>query len=209
MSDSSRTSRVVPAVLGWALSLWFACGLAVVVAAISAFPALSSRGMIVPGHEILAAADPAASGRLAAGFVMDRVFGVTDLAQWLLAPIAFGVAVFCWRRLAGRPGGRLAAIVAILVAAGLVLASIHNLSIAPAMQASLATYRELLRAGDLESALAVRNGFEATHVLADRLYGVRMLAVGLALPLALILPGLPTRPRSHMARAAEPARGTP
>ena len=193
MTDSPETSRALPALLGWMLSLWFACGVAVVLAAISAFPSLSGRGVIVPGFEPLASHDPAASGRLAAGFVMDRVFAATDLAQWVLAPFASLAAALCWWRLSRRPGGRLATTVSILAAVGLALTLVHNLSIAPTMQASLEEYRRHLGAGDLESAFAVRDDFDASHVLADRLYGVRMLAVGLALPLALLLPGLPVR----------------
>lgn len=193
MAAPTETSRALPALLAWLLSLWFACGIAVMLAAISAFPTLSGRGVVVPGFEAIAAPDPAASGRLAAGFVMERVFAVTDIAQWVLAPTATLVAAVAWRRLAGTRGGRLAGVLAILAAIALGLTLVHNLSIGPTMQASLGRYRTLLFEGELESALAVRDGFDATHVLADRLYGVRMLAVGLALPLSLLLPGTATR----------------
>lgn len=193
MVTEGVTSRLLPALLGWCLSLWLACGIAVALAAISAFPTMSERGVVVPGFESLASHDAEASGRLAAGFVMDRVFAATDLAQWILAPIATAAAVACWRCLAGRRGGRLAATVGILSGLGLGLTLVHNIAIGPAMQTSLASYRELLLDGDLDAALAVRREFDTTHGLADRWYGVRMLAVGLALPLALIMPGLPKR----------------
>ena len=196
MATEGVTSRLLPALLGWCLSLWLACGIAVALAAISAFPTMSERGVVVPGFESLASHDAEASGRLAAGFVMDRVFAATDLAQWILAPIATAMAVACWSRLAGRRGGRLAATVGILSGLGLGLTLVHNIAIGPAMQTSLANYRELLLDGDLDAALAVRREFDTTHGLADRWYGVRMLAVGLALPLALIMPGLPTRTAS-------------
>jgi len=191
MPAPSATTRLLPASLAWLLALWFACRAAVAIAAISAFPSLAGRGVIVPGFEMLADHDPAASGRLAAGFVMDRVFAATDLAQWFLAPVGTAVAGLCWWRLAGARGRGLAAVVAILAATALGLTLVHNLSIGPSMLDSLAEYRRLLSNGDLASALAVRDGFDATHVLADRLYGVRMLAVGLALPLSLLLPGTP------------------
>ncbi len=174
------------------LALWIACGIAVVIAAVSAFPTLAGKGVVVPGYEILVeSGDDAASGRLAAGFVMDRVFATTDLAQWFLAPLAAIAAAWCWWRLRGRAGRGLATFVLALAAGALGLVLGHNLSIGPSMLASLEEYRSLLAAGDLENAIAVRDGFDALHVLADRLYGVRMLCVALALPLALLLPPIP------------------
>lgn len=201
MAEDSRLSRVPAALAAWLLALWLACGIAVVLAAIAAFPTLAGRGVIVPGYEILVdAGDAAASGRLAAGFVMDRVFATTDLAQWFAAPVATAAAAWCWWRLRGRAGRTLAAVVLALSAAALGLVLGHNLSIGPSMLESLEEYRSLLRAGDLENAIAVRDGFDALHGLADRLYGVRMLCVAIALPLALLLPSVP------MGRATEGAR---
>ena len=192
MVDPSRASRVPGALLSWLLALWLSCGIAVVIAAVSAFPTLAGKGVIVPGYEILVeSGDDAASGRLAAGFVMDRVFATTDLAQWILAPLAAIVAAWCWWRLRGRAGRGLAVVVLALSAAALGLVLGHNLSIGPSMLASLEEYRALLAAGDLENAIAVRDGFDARHVLADRLYGVRMLCVAIALPLGLLLPSIP------------------
>ncbi|MGA0172446.1 MAG: hypothetical protein ACO3NL_02230 [Phycisphaerales bacterium] len=198
MADSDRTgSRASAAFLAWLLALWLSCGVAVVVAAIAAFPSLAGKGVIVPGYEILVeSGDSAASGRLAAGFVMDRVFAMTDLAQWILAPLAFLAAAWCWRRLRGCPGRRLAGFVMALAAAALGLVLGHNLAIGPSMLVRLEEYRSLLLAGDLENALAVRDGFDAMHVLADRLYGLRMLLVALALPLALLLPAAPAGGRA-------------
>lgn len=192
MADTSCSSRVPGALLSWLLALWLSCGIAVVIAAVSAFPTLAGRGVIVPGYEILVeSGDDAASGRLAAGFVMDRVFALTDLAQWFLAPLSAIAAAWCWWRLRGRTGRGLATLVLALAAAALGLVLGHNLSIGPSMLASLEEYRSLLAEGDLENAIAVRDGFDALHVLADRLYGVRMLCVAIALPLALLLPSIP------------------
>lgn len=186
-------SRALPALLAWLLSVWLGCGIAVALAAIAAFPSLAGRGVVVPGFESLAEHDPAASGRLAAGFVMDRIFAATDLAQWVLAPGATLAALVCWRRLVGGRGGRIAAAVALLSAIALVSTLVHSLSIGPTMEASLAEYRREILEGSLESALAVRQGFESTHAMADRVYGLRIAAVAVALPLALLLPGVPCR----------------
>jgi hypothetical protein len=198
MADSDGTgSRASAAFLAWLLALWLSCGVAVVVAAIAAFPSLAGKGVIVPGYEILVeSGDSAASGRLAAGFVMDRVFAMTDLAQWILAPLALLVAAWCWRGRRGSSGRTLAGFVMALAAAALGLVISHNLAIGPSMLVSLEEYRSLLLAGDLENALAVRDGFDAMHVLADRLYGLRMLLVALALPLALLLPAAPAGGRA-------------
>ena len=198
MADSDRPgSRASAALLAWLLALWLSCGVAVVVAAIAAFPSLAGKGVIVPGYEILVeSGDAAASGRLAAGFVMDRVFAMTDLAQWILAPLALLVAAWCWRGRRGSPGRRLAGFVMALAAAALGLVLGHNLAIGPSMLVWLEEYRRLVASGDLENALAVRDGFDAMHLLADRLYGLRMLLVALALPLALLLPAAPAGGRA-------------
>ena len=201
MDERPRPSRVPAAILAWLLALWLACGIAVVVAATAAFPTLAGKGVLVPGYEILfESGDTAASGRLAAGFVMDSVFATTDFAQWFIAPLAALAAAWCWWRLRGCRGRRLAALVLALAAAALGLVLGHNLSIGPSMLASLETYRSLLAAGDLENAIAERDGFDALHVLADRLYGVRMLFVAIALPLALFLPSIPTGRATGIAR---------
>lgn len=201
MDEPPRSSRVPAAILSWLLALWLACGIAVVAAATAAFPTLAGKGVLVPGYEILfESGDTAASGRLAAGFVMDRVFATTDLAQWFIAPLAALAAAWCWWRLRGRSGRGLATLVLALAAAALGLVLGHNLSIGPSMLASLESYRGFLLAGDLENALAVRDGFDAMHRLADRLYGVRMLCVGIALPLALFLPSMPNGTSSGSVR---------
>lgn len=162
------------------------------LAAIAAFPTLAGKGVVVPGFEILVeSGDSAASGRLAAGFVMDRVFAMTDLAQWFLAPPTALAAVWCWWRLRGQTGRGLATFALALTTSALGLVLGHNLSIGPSMLASLEEYRSLLAAGDLVNAIAVRDRFDALHVLADRLYGARMLCVAIALPLALMLPPVP------------------
>lgn len=162
------------------LALWLACGIAVFVAAIAAFPALSTRGALLPGFEGIAAADPAASGRLVAGIVMDRVFATTDAAQWIIggaALLATGlIALGSPRR---RRRGPL--LVLLLVAGAFALVAVHNLSIGPAMQEALATYRDLAAdPASLEAAASQRASFDADHRLADRLYALRMLAVAAA-----------------------------
>jgi hypothetical protein len=174
------------------LALWLACGAALVVSATAAFPELAARGVVVPGFERLAEADPAASGRLAAGLVLDRIFAVTDRLQWLLGGGACLCAWLLWRGAAPRRrGGALALL--LLVSIAFALTAIHNLLVAPPMEHALAEYRSLVMAatrdgGSLEAAYEVRDGFDRTHRIADRLYALRMGSVGLALLVAAFTP---------------------
>lgn len=170
------------------LALWLACGISVFVAATAAFPSLSSRGAVLPGFEALAAADPAASGRLVAGVVMDRVFAATDAAQWWIGAasllVAAALAVSAPRRRRRAPLLLLA-----LVVLAFALVAVHNLSIAPAMEQSLATYRQLAAdAASLDAAAAQRESFDRDHRLAERLYSLRMLAVAASLLLLAFSP---------------------
>ena len=171
--------------------MWFACGVSVAIAAMASFPTLAGRGVVVPGFEALLDAEDgrAASGRLAAGFVMDEVFAATDLFQLVLAPPTVLLAIWCWRRQRGGAAGGLALSVLLLVSVACGLTLAHSLSIAPSMNASLEEYRTLLGSGRLEEALAVHDAFDSRHALADRLYGIRLAAVAIALPLCLFLPG--------------------
>ena len=177
------------------LALWLACGLAVFVAAAAAFPTLSDRGALLPGFEAIAAADPAASGRLVAGVVMDRVFAATDAAQWILGGASLAAATLL---AAGSPRRRRRGPLAVLtlVAAAFALVAIHNLAIGPAMNESLEAYRALAADPDaLDAAAAQRASFDADHRLADRLYSLRMLAVAVAFLIVAFGPIAERRPR--------------
>jgi len=193
LPDGERSDRLLAATLAVALMLWLACGISVAVAAISAFPVLAERGATVPGLEALAAGNPAAAGRLVAGFVMDRVFAITDLAQAILAGVAMLLAtILAWRR-RGAAGGPTSTVLLLCVLAAASLVAAHEVAIAPPLQAALAEHRELAMTARLEDAERARRAFDSLHVLADRTYGLRLLAVAAAFLLLLLLPPRATR----------------
>lgn len=193
LPDGERSDRLLAATLAVALMLWLAGGISVAVAAISAFPVLAERGATVPGLEALAAADPAASGRMVAGLVMDRVFAITDLAQAILAGVAMLLAaILAWRR-RGAAGGPTSIVLLCCVLAAASLVAAHQVAIAPPLQAALAEHRELAMTARLEDAERARRAFDSLHALADRTYGLRLLAVAAAFLLLLLLPPRATR----------------
>lgn len=188
-----RADRLLSATLAVALMLWLASGISVAVAAMSAFPVLAERGATVPGLEALAASDPAASGRMVAGLVMDRVFAITDAAQAVLAGLALLLAALLAGRRRRGSGGAISIVVLLLVLAAASLVTAHAVAIAPPMQAALAEHRGLAMVARLEDAENSRRAFDSLHALADRLYGLRLLAVAAAILLLLLLPPRATR----------------
>ena len=83
------------------LTVWFAAATAPALAAISAFTQLQDLGILVTDYQAYLGTDPKGNGRLAAGFVTDPVFRITDNAQVAIATI--GLIVLIITR--GRPVG--------------------------------------------------------------------------------------------------------
>ena len=109
---------------------------------------------------------------IVAGFVTGRVFLITDIAQWVLAPLVsvLGLILIRPMRLYGGP---LAWAGSSLLVGALILTLWHNGVMGPRMAGEIQTYRTAAEANDREAAVAAMTSFEVDHKTAERLFGLR------------------------------------
>jgi hypothetical protein len=149
--------------LGMTLAVWFAVAVAAGVAAMGTFTMLPSLDLTLAEYAALPAED---HGRMAAGIVMQRIFRMVDVVQWVCAPLAVALSVALAIG-AGRCLLRSARLAAVLLAA--VLFATYGLALAPRMNASLEAYRDAARRGEVDDATAHRARFDEMHPMADGL----------------------------------------
>lgn len=158
------------------LATWFLLAVAPAITAISAFANLQELGLSVEGYEAYLGDDSRAQGRLAAGFVTDPVFRITDMAQ--IAVIIGVVLALAISR--GRPSGTRSpangVVIAFLVIA-IILHGVLLLGFLPRMNNDLEAYRAAAKSNNAQLAEERLASFNSLHPTAERLYGVRALAV--------------------------------
>lgn len=176
------------------LALWFAAVASGAIAAMNVFPRVRD---LAPTMDAFAAWPADDHWRLLAGHAMAGVFATGDLLQVAAAVVVLATLV-AGIGLAGPGGRRLPHLVRtflVIVATGVL--GWHLLVRAPAMNRDLAAFHEAARAGDLETARARRDAFEAAHLPAERSLAATLLLVSGAIALAAASP-----------LAAEPRDGT-
>ena len=165
------------AITWWLLLVaWFAAATAPALAAISAFTQLQDLGIVVTEYQNYLGTDPKANGRLAAGFVTDPVFRITDNAQVVIATI--GLIILLITR--GRPVGgsspaNMANIACFAMAAIIIAILVFGMS--ASMNHELDAYRAAARMGDVTEADAHLAEFNTMHPIAEKLHGFRAIAV--------------------------------
>ena len=138
----------------------------------SAFPVLVEEGARLDRYATFFEDDQEGMGRIVAGFVTGRVFLITDLAQWVLAPLVsvLGLLLIRPMRLYGGP---LAWTGSTLLVCALLLTLWHNGVMGPRMAEKIQTYRIAAEADDRQTANAAMKSFEVDHNIAERLFGLR------------------------------------
>lgn len=199
MSTRTLVARVVDALHLLSLAAWMSAIVASGAAATAVFTMLPQSQVVVPAFSAHVDATAASDedrfrehGRIAGGMVMDPVFRWSDRVQVGLAVLAlatFFIQVTAFRDrwpLPRRPlnGLRLACL---LGAAGLLTAQLGLLG--PRMEQALHGWWEAVRAGD-SRADSLRTSFDVDHVLANRLYTMRLLLVVAAIAL-VAMAGVP------------------
>lgn len=158
------------------LATFFALAISPAITAISAFTNLQDIGISVEGYQAYLGDDHRAQGRLAAGFVTDPVFRITDIAQGAL--IVGLVIVLLVSR--GRPcvsRSRANIVVIALLVMAILLQAVLLIAILPRMNDDLTAYRAAARANDAPLADQRLASFNTLHPTAERLYGLRALLV--------------------------------
>lgn len=204
MSPRVLLARVVDALHLLSLAAWMSAIVASGAAATAVFTMLPRSEVIVPAFAVhVDAAAPSSEerfrehGRIAGGMVMDPVFRWSDRAQAGLAVVAlatFFIQVTAFRRrwpLPRRPLNvfRLACL---LGAAALLAVQLGVLG--PRMEQALHGWWDAARSGS-PSADSLRTSFDVDHVLANRLYTIRLLLVVAAIAL-LAMAAVPSGTRS-------------
>lgn len=165
--------RILINILFWlGLTIWIAMVTAPGIAGMSAFPVLIEEAARIERFSAYFSDDQEGMGRIVAGFVTGRVFLITDIAQWVLAPL-----VTCLGLLTLRPmrlyKGVLAWSGMILLVGALLLTVWHNGVMGPRMADDIQTYRLAAEADDRASADAAMASFDVDHKTAERLFGLR------------------------------------
>ena len=158
------------------LTVWFAAATAPALAAISAFTQLQDLGILVTDYQAYLGTDPKGNGRLAAGFVTDPVFRITDNAQVAIATI--GLIVLIITR--GRPvGGSSPANIVNIACFGIaaIIIAILVFGMSASMNHELDAYRSAARMGDVAEADARLAAFNTMHPIAEKMHGFRAMAV--------------------------------
>ena len=147
------------------------------ISAATAFTVIPKLMPVIPEFQ---AYDSAQHGRLLAGLTVEPIFRFTDLAQWVLAPASL-LLVLVLNALI-KPPILLRWITTIAIVAVIALVVCRWTIIDPPMSRHLDAYREAARMGDLETAVAQLQSFNAWHRIAEPLWGSTglILLIGLA-----------------------------
>lgn len=158
------------------LAAWLVLATAPAITAISAFTNLQELGLSVSGYDSYFGDDSRAQGRLAAGFVTDPVFRITDIAQIAVILAIVLVLAILRGRPSGRPSIANAVTVAFLVLA-IILQAVLVLGFLPKMNEDLVAYRTAAKDNNAQVADQRLASFNNLHPMAERLYGVRAFLV--------------------------------
>jgi hypothetical protein len=173
----SPASRLCLVAYWLGLFAWTSALVTAAVAASFSFATLGPLDLSIAGYTL----PPGASaGHLAAGMVMNRIFGFVDAVQLAAAAaVVLSLAVLTGRgALARRDGPSLVRVLCIVAAVCLFAA--RAVLLTPAMNRDLHAYWEAARAGDVAAAEEHRGAFERRHPRASMLYGATCACLLLA-----------------------------
>jgi hypothetical protein len=179
-------------VLYWlALIIWIGALLTTAIAAAAVFGQLK----LMPIHLESYASYPADEHwSLAAGTIMEQVFAIVDLIQFVAAPLLL-IALTVQLAALGYPLRRASNIIraACIVGAAALLA-FRMITLAPAMNRELHQYWQAAADGNIEVARAHRDAFSRDHPAAERVFSVSFLLLLVAAAAsAVALPEPPSR----------------
>ncbi|MFM1805098.1 MAG: hypothetical protein RL136_1977 [Planctomycetota bacterium] len=166
--------RFADLLLWLSLALWLAFALVGGLAAMAIFPEARELPLSLEGYEAFIAAEPTQGRQLVAGFLVERVFTMSNTPRILAAVVAAIVLAgqLLTQRHPAHPRLRLAALA---LAGGAMLVSI--LWAMPAFQSVDRAYREAAAAGQVEEALAQKPSVDAAHATASRLATTEVAAL--------------------------------
>ncbi|MFK7961996.1 MAG: hypothetical protein AB8G96_15890 [Phycisphaerales bacterium] len=169
-------ARLATATWWSAIGVWMSSIAAAGIAASFTFPVLKKFQVTIPGW----AAPESEHWRYAAGQVMDPIFFLVDLIQFVVAPLSL-LALLAMRLTGGRTPHRILGAIrlgALLVATGLF--AWQGLGLAQGMRTGLRQQWDAAEAGDMVEAERLRAEFNGDHQLASSLLRFTLLAVVVA-----------------------------
>ncbi len=169
--------KLCNAVYWLALILWISSLISAGVAAMNVFPTMDSMPLQL---EQYAAYPQQAHPRLAAGKIMDGVFFVVDMLQFVAIPF-LGIMLILQFTVFRMPLKRLSNVIrtTCIVAAALLFA-FHATMLAPKMNRELRAYWTAAEAGMIDEARQHRHAFNQKHPTADLALRVDLLLLVIA-----------------------------
>ena len=164
--------KIVNTVYWLALILWISALISAAVAAMNVFGSLNDMPLELEQYGAYPAAE---HPRLAAGRIMEGVFFLVDLLQFIAVPLvaaALIAQVTIFRLSLKRPANTIRT-ACIVLAAGIF--AYHAIMLAPGMNRELRAYWAAAEAGQVEQAHAHRTAFNADHPRADALLRLNLV----------------------------------
>jgi len=170
-------ARIVNIVYWLALILWIGALVSAGVAAMNVFGTLDGMPLRLEQYATYPAG---AHPRLAAGHIMEGVFFLVDVLQFIAIPLAL-LSLIAQFMLFHVPIRRISNIVraaGIVIAAGLF--ACHATLVAPKMNGELRAFWAAAEAGQIDEATAHRDAFNAYHPTANAILRLNLLVLLLA-----------------------------
>ncbi|MDY7109734.1 MAG: hypothetical protein SYC29_13950 [Planctomycetota bacterium] len=169
--------RIVNALYWLALIVWSAALISAGVAAMNVFGTLDAMPLELQRY---AAYPVDEHPRLAAGHIMEGVFFLVDVLQFIAAPITVLalIAQFVFFRVPFRRLSNILRAAALVIAAGLF--AYHATMVAPEMNRELRLFWSAAEAGRIEEAAEHRRAFNACHPTADAILRLNLLLLLIA-----------------------------
>lgn len=187
------------------LTLWISAIIAGAIAAVSVFGKLPEMSIRLDDFAAYQPSDdPHAQGRIAAGMVMERLFWIVDMIQFVAAPLLAVTLVM--QLIAGRGAAKTPAnlirTMCVVIAIGTF--AWQSALLTPEMNRELRAYWAAAKAGQLEAAQRHKAAFDADHPRATLLYDIRLLTLLAALVASAAMTAPPTDSRSPQTQLQSP-----
>lgn len=187
-------------VIYWlALVAWIGGLIAAAVAAPSVFGALGDLPVTIESFEAYPHLE---HGRLAAGMVMERVFWIVDLIQFVAAPVVVATLVVQLVAAGARFRAPSNLVRTICIVGAALLLAYRAAALAPTMNRELRAYWQAAEAGRVEVARAHRDRFNEDHPTARTILGASLVLLLVAVGASAAATGPGTAPR--VASGVEP-----
>ena len=160
-------------VIYWlALVAWIGGLIAAAVAAPSVFGALGDLPVTIESFEAYPHLE---HGRLAAGMVMERVFWIVDLIQFVAAPVVAATLVVQLVAAGARFRAPSNLVRTICIVGAAVLLAYRAAALAPTLNRELRAYWQAAEAGRVEVARAHRDRFNEDHPTASAIFTISLV----------------------------------